>query len=49
MFIPKTIISLLAVLSTIQLAQSKPLYDSLRTYVLLLNAKNFDSQVTNNR
>jgi hypothetical protein len=29
--------------------QAKPLYDSVKSYVFVLNQKNFDSQVTKNR
>jgi hypothetical protein len=30
-------------------ALAKPLYDSVKSYVFVLNQKNFDSQVTKNR
>lgn len=30
-------------------AQAKPLYDSVKSYVFVLNQKNFDAQVSKNR
>ncbi len=30
-------------------AEAKPLYDSVKSYVFVLNQKNFDAQVTKNR
>jgi len=46
----KTLISLMGVIALSALsATSKPLYDSVKSYVFVLNAKNFDSQVLKNR
>jgi hypothetical protein len=44
----KTILSLLA-LSALSVATAKPLYDSVKSYVFVLNQKNFDAQVLKNR
>lgn len=46
----KTIISVLGVLALATTATlAKPLYDSVKSYVFVLNQKNFDAQVTKNR
>ena len=36
-------------MSTISVVTAKPLYDSVKSYVFVLNQKNFDAQVTKNR
>ena len=41
--------SLVVLLSLLSLSQAKSLYDSYKSYVTILNNKNFDAQVTNNR
>lgn len=46
----RSIVSLTAVFALAGLsAMAKPLYDSVKSYVFVLNQKNFDSQVTKNR
>ncbi len=47
----KAIISLLGVLAlnTLSAVEAKPLYDSVKSYVFVLNQKNFDAQVLKNR
>ena len=46
----KTLISLLGALAlATTVTQGKPLYDSVRSYVTILNNKNFDAQVIKNR
>lgn len=47
----KTLISIMGVffLSAISTISAKPLYDSVKSYVFVLNAKNFDAQVIKNR
>lgn len=36
-------------LSTISIVSAKALYDSVKSYVFVLNSKNFDAQVLKNR
>lgn len=46
----RSLLSLSAILALVGLtALAKPLYDSVKSYVFVLNQKNFDSQVTKNR
>ena len=46
----RSFVSLSAILALVGLsALAKPLYDSVKSYVFVLNQKNFDSQVTKNR
>jgi hypothetical protein len=46
----RSLVSLSAILSLVGIsALAKPLYDSVKSYVFVLNQKNFDSQVTKNR
>ena len=46
----RTILTLSAIMALVGLsALAKPLYDSVKSYVFVLNPKNFDSQVTKNR
>jgi hypothetical protein len=47
----KAMISMMGVLAltTLTSLQAKPLYDSVKSYVVVLNNKNFDAQVTKNR
>jgi hypothetical protein len=46
----RSLLSLPAILALVGLsALAKPLYDSVKSYVFVLNQKNFDSQVTKNR
>jgi hypothetical protein len=47
----KAMISMMGVLAltTLTSFQAKPLYDSVKSYVVVLNNKNFDAQVTKNR
>ena len=47
--ISKALISLLGVLALSTVAIAKPLYDSVKSYVFVLNQKNFDAQVLKNR
>jgi hypothetical protein len=36
-------------LAALNVSQAKPLYDSVKSYVFVLNQKNFDAQVSKNR
>ena len=46
----RSLLSLSVILALVGLtALAKPLYDSVKSYVFVLNQKNFDSQVTKNR
>ena len=46
----RSLVSLSAILALVGIsALAKPLYDSVKSYVFVLNQKNFDSQVTKNR
>jgi hypothetical protein len=46
----RSLLSLSAILALVGLSVlAKPLYDSVKSYVFVLNQKNFDSQVTKNR
>lgn len=46
----RSLFSLSAILAIAGLsAMAKPLYDSVKSYVFVLNQKNFDSQVLKNR
>ncbi len=46
----RSLLSLSAILALVGLtALAKPLYDSVKSYVVVLNQKNFDSQVSKNR
>ncbi len=46
----RSLLSLSAILAFVGLtALAKPLYDSVKSYVVVLNQKNFDSQVSKNR
>ena len=46
----RSVYSLTAFLALASLsAMAKPLYDSVKSYVFVLNQKNFDSQVLKNR
>ena len=47
----KSLMTLMGVflLSTISIVSAKSLYDSVKSYVFVLNAKNFDAQVLKNR
>ena len=46
----RSLLSLSAILALVGLSTlAKPLYDSVKSYVFVLNQKNFDSQVTKNR
>jgi predicted small integral membrane protein len=43
------LLALVALALTATTVIAKPLYDSVKSYVFVLNQKNFDSQVTKNR
>ena len=47
----KSLMSILGVflMSTVSIVTAKSLYDSVKSYVFVLNAKNFDAQVLKNR
>jgi hypothetical protein len=47
----KSLMSILGVflMSTISIVSAKSLFDSVKSYVFLLNSKNFDAQVLKNR
>lgn len=43
------LLALLLGAAVLSLTTAKPLFDSVKSYVFVLNNKNFDSQVTKNR